>query len=31
MSLGKSKVEINPDVEIGVYSGGKATPSGNLH
>ena len=31
MSLGKSKVEINPDVEIGVYSGGKNTPTGNLH
>ena len=31
MSLGKSKVEINPDVEIGVFSGGKQTPSGNLH
>ena len=31
MSLGKSKVEIKPDVEIGVFSGGKQTPSGNLH
>ena len=31
MSLGKSKVEINPDVEIGVFSGGKQTPSGKLH
>ena len=31
MSLGKSKVEINPDVEIGVFSGGKNTPTGNLH
>ena len=31
MSLGKSKVEINPDVEIGVFSVGKKTPSGNLH
>ena len=31
MSLGKSKVEMNPDVEIGVFSGGKQTPSGNLH
>ena len=28
---GKSKVEMNPDVEIGVFSGGKQTPSGNLH
>ena len=27
----KSKVEVNPDVEIGVYSGGKNTPNGNLH
>ena len=31
MSLGKSKVEVNPDVEIGVFSGGKNTPTGNLH
>jgi len=31
MSLGKSKIEVNPDVEIGVYSGGKNTPNGNLH
>jgi len=31
MSLGKSKVEVNPDVEIGVFSGGKNTPNGNLH
>ena len=31
MSLGKSKVEVNPDVEIGVISGGKNTPNGNLH
>ena len=31
MSLGKSKIEINPEVEIGVYSGGQKTPSGNLH
>jgi hypothetical protein len=31
MSLGKSKVEINPNVEIGVFSGGKNTPTGNLH
>ena len=27
----KSKIEINPDVEIGVFSGGKNTPTGNLH
>ena len=31
MSLGKSKVDVNPDVEIGVFSGGKNTPTGNLH
>ena len=31
MSLGKSKVEINPYVEIGVFSGGKQTTSDNLH
>ena len=31
MSLGKSKVEVNPSVEIGVFSGGKNTPNGNLH
>ena len=31
MSLGKSKIEVNPDVEIGVFSGGKNTPTGNLH
>jgi len=27
-SLGKTKIEINPDVNIGVYSGGKNTGSG---
>ena len=31
MSLGKSKIEVNPEVEIGVYSGGQKTPNGNLH
>ena len=31
MSLGKSKIEVNPNVEIGVFSGGKNTPTGNLH
>ena len=31
MSLGKSKVEVNPNVDIVVYSGGKNTPTGNLH
>ncbi len=31
MSLGKSKVDVNPDVELGIYSGGQKTPNGNLH
>ena len=31
MSLGKTKIEVNPDVQIGVFSGGKQTTSGNLH
>ena len=31
MSLGKSKIEVNPEVEIGVYSGGQKVPNGNLH
>jgi len=31
MSLGKSKVEVNPEVDMGVYSGGQKTPNGNLH
>jgi hypothetical protein len=31
MSLGKSKVTIDPDVAMGVYSGGKEVGSGNLH
>jgi len=31
MSLGKTKIEVNPNVEIGVFSGGKNTPNGNLH
>ena len=31
MSLGKSKVEINPDVPIGQISGGVKTGTGNLH
>jgi len=29
-SLGKTKIEVNPDVEIGVASGGKQTDSGSL-
>jgi hypothetical protein len=28
---GKTKIEINPDVEIGQFSGGMRTNSGNLH
>ena len=31
MSLGKSKVEIDPDVDIGQISGGIQTGTGNLH
>lgn len=31
MSLGKSKVEVNPDVKVGVASGGNETGSGNLY
>ena len=31
MSLGKTKVEINPDVDIGQISGGIQTGTGNLH
>ena len=31
MSLGKSKVDVNPDVDLGIYSGGQKTPNGNLH
>jgi hypothetical protein len=29
-SLGKTKIEVNPDVDIGVASGGKQTDSGSL-
>ena len=29
-SLGKTKIEVNPDVEIGVASGGKQTDPGSL-
>ena len=31
MSLGKSKIEINPDVEMGLFSGGKKVPDGKLY
>ena len=30
-SLGKSEIKVNPDVEMGVHSGGNKTPNGNLH
>ena len=30
-SLGKSKIKVNPEMEIGVFSGGNKTPQGNLH
>ena len=28
---GKTKIEINPDVDIGNFSGGMKTNNGNLH
>ena len=31
LSSGKSKIEVNPDVNIGVFSGGNQTHTGNLH
>ena len=31
MSLSKSKIEINPDVEMGLFSGGKKVPDGKLY
>ena len=30
-SLGKSEIKVNPEMEIGVFSGGNKTPSGDLH
>jgi len=30
-SLGKSEIKVNPEMEIGVFSGGKKVPNGNLH
>ena len=30
-SLGKSEIKVNPEMVIGVFSGGNKTPSGNLH
>jgi hypothetical protein len=31
LSSGKSKIEINPDVDIGVFSGGNKVNTGTLH
>ena len=31
MSLGKSKIEVNPDIEMGLFSGGKKVPDGKLY
>ena len=30
-SLGKSEIKVNPEMETGVFSGGKKMPNGNLH
>ena len=30
-SLGKSEIKINPEMDLGVFSGGKKVPNGNLH
>ena len=30
-SLGKSEIKVNPDMDLGVFSGGKKVPNGNLH
>ena len=30
-SLGKSEIKVNPEMEIGVFSGGRKMPNGNLH
>ena len=30
-SMGKSEIKVNPEMEIGVFSGGNKTPQGNLH
>ena len=31
LNTGKSKIEINPDVDIGIFSGGNKVNTGNLH
>ena len=28
---GKTKIEVNPNVDIGIYSGGEKTNTGNIH
>ena len=30
-SLGKSEIKVNPEMDIGVFSGGRKMPNGNLH
>ena len=30
-SLGKSEIKVNPEMDLGVFSGGKKMPHGNLH
>ena len=30
-SLGKSEIKVNPEMDLGVFSGGKKVPNGNLH
>ena len=30
-SLGKREIKVNPEMEIGVFSGGRKMPNGNLH
>ena len=30
-SLGKSEIKVNPEMDIGVFSGGSKMPNGNLH
>ena len=30
-SLGKSEIKVNPEMDIGVFSGGRKLPNGNLH
>ena len=30
-SLGKSEIKVNPEMDLGVFSGGRKMPNGNLH